>query len=188
LLGEHGLAQNKGEGNMRLSPAVSMLLGLCVTANAAMAADLPKEGTSTGTFSAFATFKATVIGKDRILTSFDGNGPSLTNGFADHMTWHCWGAGDYTNGTGRDEGYCVGTDISGDQLIDIFTDDKHALDAKSYTGSDKWSGGSGKYTNISGGGRYTCESAAFKAPAPGTAFLQCTVDWNYKFASQEASR
>jgi hypothetical protein len=68
-----------------------MLLGLCVTANAAMAADLPKEGTSTGTFSAFATFKATVIGKDRILTSFDGNGPSLTNGFADHMTWHCWG-------------------------------------------------------------------------------------------------
>jgi len=149
---------------------------LCVAG--AVAADLPKEAASTGTFSAFATFKATVIGKDRILTSFDGNGPSLTNGFADHMTWHCWGR--LRERHGRSQGYCVGTDISGDQIIDFFSDDKHPLVAKSYTGTDKWSGGSGKYANISGGGRYNCDSADFKAAAEGTGYIQCTVDWNYK--------
>jgi hypothetical protein len=158
----------------------AVTLGATMLGAGAVAADLPKEGASTGTFSAFATFKATVIGKDRILTSFDGNGPSLTNGFADHMTWHCWGFGDYANGTGADQGYCVGTDISGDQVIDFFSDDKHPLVAKSYTGTDKWSGGSGKYANISGGGRYNCDSADFKAAAEGTGYIQCTVDWNYK--------
>jgi hypothetical protein len=62
---------------------------------------------------------------------------SLTNGFLDHMTWHCWGLGDFMNGVGfwlgpvggtggaacnfriiiigQDHGYCVGTDPSGDR-------------------------------------------------------------------------
>jgi hypothetical protein len=99
----------------------------------ARAADLPKEGTSTGTFSyVVGTFKPTPVGKERLLTSWDGNGLSFTNGFGDHMSWHCWATGDYTNGVGLDRGYCVATDTSGDQLIDIFNDDKHALDAKSF--------------------------------------------------------
>jgi len=168
---------------MRLSIVVSVVLGLCVTAGAiaAMAADLPKEGTSTGTYTGSGTFKATAIGKDRILTSFDGDGVSLMTGFADHMTWHCWGFGEYTNGVGGDQGYCVGTDSSGDQVVDMFVDDKHALDAKSFSGTDKWSGGTGKYIGISGGGRGTCSSADLKAPTPGTFFLHCpTVEWTYK--------
>ena len=131
-------------------------------ATAAMAADLPKEGVSSGTFWYFVTVKATPVGKERLLTNWDGNGLSFMSGFADHMSWHCWGAGDYTNGAGLDQGYCVGTDISGDQLIDIFADDKHALDAKSYGGTDKWSGGTGKYAGISGGGKSICHPADFK--------------------------
>lgn len=55
------------------------------------------------------------------------------------------GDGDYMNGVGGDAGYCVATDISGDQYIDIFNDDNHAPDAKSFGGTDKWSGGTGKY-------------------------------------------
>jgi hypothetical protein len=146
----------------------------------AMAADLPKEGTSTGTFSFVGTFKPTPVGKERLLTSWDGNGLSFTNGFGDHMGWHCWATGDYTNGAGLDQGYCVGTDTSGDQIIDIFSDDKHALDAKSYGGTDKWSGGTGKYAGIGGGGKYICHPADFKSSVEGTFLGYCTLDWNYK--------
>src|SRR5271156_4456989 len=84
------------------------------------AAELSKEGMSSGTFSAVGTSKVTLIGKERLLYSFDANGLSLTNGFGDHMTWHCWGTGDFTSGTGQEQGYCVGTDGSGEQIVDIF--------------------------------------------------------------------
>ena len=45
---------------------------------AAMAGDLPKEGTYKGTYTAFGTYKATAIGKERVLTVWDENGLSLT--------------------------------------------------------------------------------------------------------------
>ena len=47
---------------------------------------------------------------------------SLTNGFGDHVTWRCWGSGDYMNGVGQDSGYCVATDPSGDQFVDNWSD------------------------------------------------------------------
>ena len=145
---------------------------------AAMAADLPKEGTSTGTFSyVVGTFKATPVGKERLLTSWDGNGLSFTNGFGNHMSWHCWGAGDYTSGLGLDQFHCVGTDTSGDQIIDIGTDDKHALDAK----ARKKCQGALEIAGISGGGKYVCYPADFKSPTEGIFLGYCTLDWNYKF-------
>ena len=146
---------------------------------AAMAADLPKEGSSTGSISFYGTFAATKIGKDRVLASFDGNGISVTNSFENEMTWHCWGTTDLQNGTGGDSGYCVGTDSSGDQIIDIFADEPHGPDAKRFSGTDKWAGGSGKYAGITGGGKTTCANA--RAPRPGTFFTYCpSVEWNYK--------
>jgi hypothetical protein len=112
----------------------------------AMAGDLPKDGSSSGMFSyVVGTPKPTSVGKERLLISWDGNGLSFTNGFGDHISWDCWATGDYMKGVGGDAGYCVATDISGDQYIDIFNDDNHAPDAKSFGGTDKWSGGTGKY-------------------------------------------
>ena len=76
----------------------------------AMAADqspLPKEGTFSGTYSAYGTFKATTVGKERLLNLFDENGVTLGNGVINHMSWHCWGMGDFTNGSGQDHGYCL---------------------------------------------------------------------------------
>jgi hypothetical protein len=58
---------------------------------AAMAADLPKEGTYKGTYAAVGTVKANPIGKDRLLTVFDETGLQVTDGFSDRTTWHCWG-------------------------------------------------------------------------------------------------
>jgi hypothetical protein len=63
---------------------------------AALAADLPKEGTFSGTFSGGGTYKAYPVGKERLLLVFDENELQLTNGLLDHTTWHCWGLGDFT--------------------------------------------------------------------------------------------
>jgi hypothetical protein len=179
-------AANNQQGGSSMQSRSSLLSAVTLSTamffgTAAMAGDLPKEGMSSGTFSyVVGTLKPTPIGKERLLISWDGNGLSFTNGFGDHMSWHCWATGDYTNGVGGDQGYCVATDISGDQFIDIFNDDKHALDAKSFGGTDKWSGGTGKYAGISGGGKYICHPADFKSPAEGTFLGYCTLDWNYK--------
>jgi hypothetical protein len=75
----------------------------------ALAADLPKEGTYSGTASAAGTSKAYPVGKDRTLVTWDENGFGVGNGVFDHMTSHCFGLADITSGMEQDQGYCVGT-------------------------------------------------------------------------------
>jgi hypothetical protein len=146
---------------------------------AAMAADLPKEGTYSGTYSAFGEAKVTSIGKERVLlTISDENGMSLTNGFGDHVIWRCWGSGDYTNGVGQDSGYCVATDPSGDQFVDNWSDAKHELGGK-IKGTDVFSSGTGKYTGITGGGTFEVDGRDFKMPE-GTYAIHGPMQGNYK--------
>ena len=45
--------------------------------------------------------------------SWDENGLSVGEGIVDHLTWHCFGTGDFINSTGLGRGYCVWTDPSG---------------------------------------------------------------------------
>jgi hypothetical protein len=69
------------------------------------------------------------------LLTFDENGLTVDEGLFDHWTWHCWGLGDFTNGTGQDHAYCVGTDPAGEQVALDFGDQKHPIDQKVVTGS-----------------------------------------------------
>ena len=140
---------------------------------AAMAGDLPKEGSDTGTYSGFGTYKAIPVGKERLLIVWDENGLNLSDGYQDHTAVHCWGTGDYTNGVGQDQGYCVLTDPAGDQIVDIVRTEQHPLDQKTYHVTDTWSGGTGKYAGISGGGTMLCHSGEFKANE-GTYLQHCT--------------
>jgi len=148
---------------------------------AAMAADLPKEGTFSGTFSGVGTAKATAIGKERLLLVFDENGLQLTNGFLDHTTWHCWGLADYTNGMGTEHGYCIATDTEGDQVVASFgPGDKHAPDQKSWTGSGTFTMGTGKYKGISGGWTNVSRGNEFRPTVEGTYLDYATFQANYK--------
>jgi hypothetical protein len=165
----------------RTTTLAAVTLGIAISLGAAaMAADLPKEGTYSGTYSAFGTCKATAIGKERLLLACDENGLTLSNGIQDHMTWHCWGMGDYTNGVGQDHGYCVGTDPSGDLLLQIFVTEKRPIDQKSYSVSTTSSGGTGKYTGISGPEHDVCHSGEFKPATEGTYLQHCNIQGNYK--------
>ena len=161
----------------------ALALGIATPALAQM-----KEGTYNGTFSGYSTYKATQIGKERVLTTFDTNALSITDGFLDHMTWHCLGMADFTNGVGQGHGYCVGTDPTGDQVVWNFgPDEKHARDQKSWSGSGTFTSGTGKYAGISGGGTYTVHGPDFRSTAEGTGFAYNTIEGHYKIPAPEAT-
>ena len=56
----------------------------------AKSADLPKEGTFSGTYAGAATFKIYPVGKERAVGAFEDRSVTVGKGFLDHMTWHCF--------------------------------------------------------------------------------------------------
>ena len=148
---------------------------------AAMAADLPKEGTYSGTYAGFGTAKVTAIGKERLLVAFDENALSTANGFTDHMTWHCFGLQDVANGMAEAHAYCVGIDPDGDQVVgNAASDGKFVADAKKFSGKVTWTTGTGKYTGISGGHTFVFSGSEFRAAAEGTYAAYATYQGSYK--------
>jgi hypothetical protein len=147
---------------------------------AAMAADLPKEGTSSVTYSAVGTGKVNQIGKDRFITAFDENGLTVGTGLLDHMTWHCFGLFDVMSGAAQYQGYCVATDPAGDQIVsNNVSDGKYPVDAKSSNGISTFTTGTGEFAGISGGGTFTCRGSEFRS-AEGTFAGYCTDQVSYK--------
>jgi hypothetical protein len=114
----------------------AFILGTAMLCGAgAIAAELAKERTHDVTLSGTGTFKATPVGKERILIAWEENDLSVGKRILDHMTWHCFGLQDISSGISQYSGYCVITDPVGDQIVvDITSDGKYAADAKSYNG------------------------------------------------------
>jgi hypothetical protein len=155
----------------RVLSAFSLSAGL-IFATVAKAADLPKQGTFSGTYFAFGTYKLTPIGKELFLSVWDENGLSVGNGFLDHLTWHCWGLYDAVKGFAQSNGYCVGTDPDGDQIAgNAASDGRYAADAKSSKSLVTFTTGTGKYTGISGGITTADHTNEFRPAAEGT-YLQ----------------
>ncbi|MGD0108001.1 MAG: hypothetical protein ABSC06_28800 [Rhodopila sp.] len=152
---------------------ISLTLG-----TASIAADLPKEGTFKGTFSSYGTNKTIKVG-DLSLTTFDETGPQLADGFADHLTLHCWGIGEVANGITANHGYCVGTDPSGDQIASKFAGEKAAQD-KAMKGTTTFTSGTGKFAGVSGTLHYVVHAPEFRAPSEGTYVNYVTFEGNYK--------
>jgi hypothetical protein len=156
-------------------------LAFATTAIAADQSSLPKEGTFNGTYTAYGTSKATMVGKERLLAVFDENAVTLGSGLINHMTWHCWGMGDFTNGAGQVHGYCLGTDPVGGQIVVNFgPDEKHKTDQDSWNGSATFTTGTGNYAGISGGWTYTIHVNVLKSLTPGTYFDYATLQGSYK--------
>ncbi len=148
---------------------------------AAMAADLPKQGTFSFTYSSYGVAKATQVGKDRLLVVLDENGLTVGDGPTDHMRWHCFGIEDATNGMAQSQYYCVGTDPSGDQIVlNGASDGKFAVDAKTFRGISTFTTGTGKYAGISGGFKFECHAAEFHAAPDGTYVNYCLSQGSYK--------
>lgn len=159
--------------------AAALMLAAAIAFSPVVAAQ-GKEGKWSGTYSAFGTSKAIEIGKDKLLTVFDENGLSVSDGMFDHMTWHCWGLADFTNGMGQGHGYCVGTDTAGDQVALNFESEKHSLTDKSVKGSFTLTTGTGKYAGITGSATYVNDGNMFRPAEKGTYFNHNTNQGTYK--------
>jgi hypothetical protein len=155
---------------------------------AAMAADLPKEGTFNASYYGFGTYKATPIGKERLLFAFDENGLSLGDGLYDHVTWHCSGLAEFANegspwpggAMGAPHGFCVGTDPAGDKISGEFVHEKHRFDEKNIHASFTFTAGTGKYAGISGGHTYVAHVFQYRTADEGTYAIDFTCQGSYK--------
>jgi hypothetical protein len=147
-----------------------------------------KEGTFSGTYSSYGTYRATPVRTERVFATFDENGLSLADGLIDHMTWHCWGLVDIVNGTSQAHGRCVGTDPAGDQLaLDFGPDEKHTPDQKSWSGSGTLTTGTGKFAGVSGGYSYVTHGRDFRPGAAGAYIGYKTFEGHYKLPPPEAT-
>jgi hypothetical protein len=162
----------------------ALTLGFPTAASAQM-----KEGTYSGTYSGFGTYKAAAIGKERSLSTWDHNGLTLTDGFLDHVTWHCSGVRDLTNGMSEAHvhGYCVATDPAGDQLVLDVGPDEKTSDQKSWIGSGTLTSGTGKFAGVSGSLTYVTHGNEFRSGAEGTFVVYNTFEGRYKLSATEAT-
>jgi hypothetical protein len=140
-----------------------------------------KEGSFKGAYYAYGAAKTTPVGEERLLVAWDENGLQLTDGFLDHTTWHCWGQEDYTNSSGQGQGYCVGVDPAGDQIVvNLDPDEKHAPNQKSWKGSGTFTSGTGKFRGITGGIEYVVHSNEFRPLADNAYVNYVTFQGRYK--------
>jgi hypothetical protein len=171
----------KHQGSTELRKAFSFgLTAVLVLAGVRAASTQMLEGTLSGTFAAFGTLETKTTGKERTVFAIDENGLSVTNGVLDHMTWHCSGLIELTNGVGQTEGFCVGHDPIGDQVIFNWESEKHAPDQKVVHGTFTWTGGSGKYAGIRGDGTYVDYSGEFQPLAEGTIVSYLSFEGTYQ--------
>jgi hypothetical protein len=172
-----------GERSMQthkcIFPAFTLTAAMTVGL-ATMAAELPKEGTFKGTYSAMGTYKVNPIDKDRVLSTFDETGLDVTDGFIDHMIWHCWGTGDMVRGVEVDQGHCTATDVSGDKLAAKFVSEKHAPDQKNVIVTMTCDGGTGKYAGASCTNTGTTHGGEFPPAPEGTYYQYQTFQGTYK--------
>jgi hypothetical protein len=139
-------------------------LGFALLVGPARAADLPKEGTFTATFSAAGTYKATPLGEERWFGSWEEYGLSVGSGLLDHTRGHCWGVTEGMKTIATSRGYCLGTDPAGDQVaLEVATDGKVDF-SQPIPVIDTFTAGTGKYAGISGGWSAIAHSPEFKAP------------------------
>ncbi len=162
-------------------PAAFMLSAGLFFGIAASAADLPKDGTYNAIYTSSGNVKAIPAGKDRVLLIIsDEHGQTQASGFLDRMVWLCWGTGDFIDGMGQENGHCIATDPSGDQIVDDWGSERHKIDDTKIRLIDKFTTGTGKYKGISGGGEGEIDTAfhtpegtfAVRAPMHGTYKLQ----------------
>jgi hypothetical protein len=153
----------------------TVVLGIVRPASAQML-----EGTLSITFAAFGTADAMTTGKERTVLAIDENGLSVSNGVLNHMTWHCSGLAEFTNGVAQTQGFCAGRDRVGNQAIFNWESEKHAPDQKVVRGTFTWSGGTGKYAGIRGDGTYVDYSGEFRPLTEGTIVSYLVFEGSYK--------
>jgi hypothetical protein len=164
-----------------ISTGFTLVTALAFSATT-MAADLPKEGTFSGTMSGAATVLQTnTVGKEQLLMLWDENCFTVGKGFLDHATWHCLGTLNIKTGIGQFSGYCVVTDPTGDQIAaDIASDGPYPADAKTISAKGTFTTGTGKYAGITGSLTNILHDPEFRTAQAGIIVVYGDFQVNYK--------
>ena len=116
-------------------------------------AQLAKQGTYTSHFGWYATGKTSELEKGHTLFQGEFNGTNFNDagkGFLHKTSVVCPGVNDVIDGASRaSHGYCVVTDQDGDKAFLVWKAGKR------FDGDSQWTGGTGKYTGITGNNTFT---------------------------------
>jgi hypothetical protein len=129
----------------------------------AAAADLPKQGDFSVTFYGHGVFKGIPVGKTRYEASFEEDGLLVGDGLLNRMTVHCFGMAGRTDQIRHTRGFCIATDIDGDQIAMDIVGDDYPNGAKEFTGTGTFAAGTGKYTGITGQNKFVNYPGYFKS-------------------------
>lgn len=158
-----------------------MLCAAMLSASAAMAGELPKEGKFTAVYHGVGTYKAITMGKDITFSAWEETGYTVSDGLFDHLTWRCLGIYDAASRMAKYSGHCLTTDPAGDQIAsDVVSEGTTAGDAKTTRGKGVFTGGTGKYVGISGGWTFVTHSGEYKVSADNTYVQLGSNEGSYK--------
>lgn len=128
----------------------------------AVAAELPKTGPISVTFTCSGTYKVVEVGKDRWASTYDFTEVQMNADPKDpfpNMSGDCLGMA-----MGRKEsGYCTRTDADGDKIFEHWEGEN--FEAGGGKGTAKYLGGTGKYAGIEAQYEYDYMSLPAKEPA-----------------------
>ena len=136
-------------------PIASLILSLIVLVAFGMEAkaQIPKEGTTSGTCAYSSTFKALPMGQERLQMTYELMGVIIGDTSEDlfhNASWRCLGMLHAVKGEHNNSGFCVATRPDGDQIFWTYkTAGKLGVGSK---GTWTYVGGTGKLTGIQGNG------------------------------------
>jgi hypothetical protein len=136
---------------------ISLILSLVVLVafGTGVNAQVPKEGTISGTLPYNATFKALPMG-ERLQMTYEVMGVIIgdtSNELLHNSSYRCLGALYAVKGEYNDSGFCVATRPGGDQVF--WTYKATGKLGSGSKGTSTFVGGTGKLTGIQGKGEYT---------------------------------
>ncbi len=121
-------------------------------------AQMPKEGTFSGTNTYAGTQKIMPLDKDRFVMVYDNIGVRMEDsgqGPFNGMSTHNVGVIYFEKGVGRLRGYITNMDKDGDQVLVELTEEASQLGGNPTNGIGKIIEGTGKFAGIQGGFEYT---------------------------------
>jgi len=114
-------------------------------------AEMPKQGTSSGTMSYSGTHKIMLLGKERVQMNYEVMGVYVGEGPLNNSSFRCIGGLHAVKGTfNNDCGSCVYVTPNGDQAFGTY--EAKGKVGGSAKGTYTWVGGTGKLAGLSGGG------------------------------------
>ena len=133
-----------------------LTLFLLVTAGNVFCEEMAKEGTTTGKNYNSGTSKALAMGEERLQLNYDGTGVYVNDtgkGFLHLASTHVLGTIHAVKGVFEETGFMVLTATDGDKVYATYTGSGTL--GKQAKGTFTYTGGTGKYTGIQGGGEFT---------------------------------